>query len=102
MRQNGVFYQQNSKSTIDTETITYTDNEWNALGGTTGCVEDVIDRELIPANGMFYKQFIAGSRYLMVGYRYLDGKYGTIILYRYGQNADARYSINKGILSKIS
>lgn len=51
---------------------------------------------------MFFKQFVAGSRYLMVGYRYVNGKYGIIILYRYGQSVDLRYSIDDGIFSKIS
>ena len=94
--------QLNSKSNIDTKTIAYTDDEWSALGGTDGCIKDAIDKELIPTDKMFYKQFVAGSRYLMVGYRYFKGKYGTIILYRYGLNADARYSSEKGILSRVS
>ena len=51
---------------------------------------------------MFFKQFVAGSRYLMVGYRYVNGKYGIIILYRYGQSVDLRYSIDDGTFSKIS
>lgn len=94
--------QLNSKSTIDTETIYYTDNEWNLLGGVDKCVEDAVNKKRLPTDGMFFKQFIAGSRYLMIGYRYVDGKYGTIILYRFGQNADARYSISNGTFSKIS
>lgn len=74
----------------------------NLLGGVDKCVEDSSNKNRIPTEGMFFKQFIAGSRYLMVGYRYEKGKYGTIILYRYGQNADHRYSIDVGIFSKIS
>ena len=92
----------NSKANIDTETIYYTDDEWNLLGGVDKCVEDSSNKNRIPTDGMFFKQFVAGSRYLMVGYRYVNGKYGIIILYRYGQSVDLRYSIDDGIFSKIS
>lgn len=55
-----------------------------------------------PKDGMFFKNFTAGSRYLAVGYRYVNGTYGLIVLYRYGLNIDYRYSIESGIFSKIS
>ena len=92
----------NSKANIDTETIYYADDEWNLLGGVDKCVEDSLNKNRSPTDGMFFKQFVAGSRYLMVGYRYVNGKYGIIILYRYGQSVDLRYSIDDGTFSKIS
>lgn len=55
-----------------------------------------------PKDGTFFKNFIAGSRYLAVGYRYVNGTYGLIVLYKYGLNIDSRYSIESGIFSKIS
>ena len=55
-----------------------------------------------PKEGTFFKNFIAGSRHLAVGYRYINGTYGLIVLYRYGMKLDIRYSIERGILSKIS
>ena len=91
----------NSKANVDTKTIYYTDSEWNSLGGTDECVKDAVNKNQIPVNGIFYKQFVAGTRYLMFGYRYVDGKYGTIILYKYDQTGDARYNITNGTFFKV-
>lgn len=97
----GALNELNSKSNVDTKAISYTDSEWNSLGGTDECVKDVVNKNQIPINGIFYKQFTAGERYLMLGYRYVNGRYGTIILYKYDQTGDARYSITNGIFSKV-
>lgn len=97
----GALNELNSKSNVDTETIFYTDSEWSSLGGTDECVKDAVNKNRIPIDGLFYKQFTARVRYLMVGYRYLNGKYGTIILYKYDQTGDARYSITNGTFSKV-
>ena len=97
----GAINELNSKSNVDTKTIYYTDSEWNSLGGTDECVKDAVNKNQIPINGIFYKQFIAGTRHLMFGYRYADGKYGTIILYKYDQTGDARYNITNGIFFKV-
>lgn len=93
--------QLNSKSNVDTETIYYTDSEWSSLGGTDECVKDAVNKNRIPLDGIFCKQFTAGARYLMFGYRYANGKYGTIILYKYDQTGDARYSITNGSFFKV-
>lgn len=97
----GAINELNSKSNVDTKAISYTDSEWNSLGGTDECVKDVVNKNQIPINGIFYKQLTAGARYLMLGYRYANGRYGTIILYKYDQTGDARYSISNGIFSKV-
>lgn len=97
----GAINELNSKANVDTKTIYYTDSEWNSLGGTDECVKDAVNKNQIPVNGIFYKQFVAGARYLMFGYRYVDGKYGTIILYKYDQTDDARYNINNGTFFKV-
>lgn len=52
-----------------------------------------------PKDGTFFKNFTAGSRYLAVGYRYLTGEYGTIMLYGFGKSSDKRYVIIKGAFS---
>ena len=72
------------------------------LGGIDACVKDTIDKNLIPLSGTFYKQFTAGVRYLMVGYRYENGKYGLILLYNFKKEADVRYALYNGTFSKIS
>lgn len=92
----------NSKALIDTSVIYYQDSEFFALGGVDACVKDAVTKNRFPKEGTFFKNFIAGSRYLAVGYRYENGTYGLIVLYKFGMKLDYRYSIEKGILSKIS
>jgi hypothetical protein len=92
----------NSKAQIDTSVIYYQDSEYHALGGIDECVKDAVTKNRFPKEGTFFKSFIAGSRYLAVGYRYDNGTYGLIVLYRYGLKLDSRYSIESGIFSKIS
>lgn len=92
----------NSKAQIDTSVIYYQDSEYYALGGVDECVKDAVTKNRFPKEGTFFKSFIAGSRYLAIGYRYVNGTYGLIVLYRYGLKLDSRYSIESGIFSKIS
>lgn len=92
----------NSKAQIDTSVIYYQDSDFFALGGIDACVKDAVTKNRFPKDGTFFKNFIAGSRYLAVGYRYTNGTYGLIVLYRYGMKLDYRYSIESGIFSKIS
>ena len=92
----------NSKAQIDTSEIHYRDPDYEALGGLDACVKDAVTKNRFPKEGTFFKNFIAESRYLAVGYRYINGTYGLIVLYRYGMKLDIRYSIERGILSKIS
>ena len=98
----GAINELNSKAQIDTSAIYYQDSEYNALGGVDACVKDAVTKNRFPKDGTFFKNFTAGSRYLAVGYRYSNGAYGLIILYKYGTKLDYRYSIVKGNFSKIS
>ena len=92
----------NSKAQIDTSAIYYQDSEFFALGGIDACVKDAVTKNRFSKDGTFFKNFTAGSRYLAVGYRYINGTHGLIVLYKYGLNTDYRYSIENGIFSKIS
>lgn len=98
----GALNELNSKAQIDTSVIYYQDSDFFALGGIDACVKDAVTKNRFPKDGTFFKNFIAGSRYLAVGYRYTNGTYGLIVLYRYGMKLDYRYSIESGIFSKIS
>ena len=98
----GALNELNSKALIDTSVIYYQDSEFFALGGIDACVKDAVTKNRFPKDGTFFKIFIAGSRYLAVGYRYENGTYGLIVLYKFGMKLDYRYSIEKGILSKFS
>lgn len=92
----------NSKAQIDTSEIYYQDSEFFALGGIDACVKDAVTKNRFPKDGTFFKNFTAGSRYLAVGYRYNNGTYGLIVLYKFGMKLDYRYSIENGNISKIS
>ena len=97
----GALNELNSKALIDTSEIFYSDAEVTSLGGVDACVKDAVDKNKFPAHGIFFKAFTSNVRYLAIGYRYVNGAYGTIILYNYAANNDKRYSISKGVFSKI-
>ena len=98
----GALNELNSKAQIDTSEIYYPDSEFGSLGGIDACVKDAVTKNRFPKNGTFFKTFTAGTRYLAVGYRYENGTYGLIVLYKFGMKLDYRYSIQKGTFSKIS
>lgn len=98
----GALNELNSKSKlIDSDRIRYSDSDANNLGGLYNCVKDALSKYYIPANNMFFKKFICYKHYLMIGYRYNDGKYGCIILYSY-DNETIRYNIKNGNISIAS
>lgn len=77
--------------------IHYTDPKVAELGGLDACVKDALNNTILK-DGAFYGTFIAGHQYLMIGYRYVDGKYGCIILFDYKNNE--RWSIINGKVTK--
>nr|DAI92317.1 MAG TPA: hypothetical protein [Bacteriophage sp.] len=77
--------------------IRYTDPKVAELGGLDACVKDALNNTILK-DGAFYGTFIAGHQYLMIGYRYVDGKYGCIILFDYNNNE--RWSIINGKVTK--
>ena len=77
--------------------IHYTDPKVAELGGLDACVKDALNNTILK-DGAFYGTFIAGHQYLMIGYRYVDGKYGCIILFDYNNNE--RWSIINGKVTK--
>ena len=68
------------------------------LGNAEACIKDAIQKNKVSSDGVFYGNFIAGITYLMIGYRYSGGKYGTIILYGYN-NTTIRANIYNNIIS---
>lgn len=81
--------------------IYYTDQDATKLGGLDNCIKDALSKNYIPTDNIFFKAFICGKRYLMIGYRYLYGKYGCVILYDF-ENATIRYDIREGVITKRS
>lgn len=81
--------------------IYYSDSDVINLGGLDNCVKDALLKKFIPLDGIFFKPFVCNKRYLMIGYRYLNGDYGCIILYDF-ENATIRYNIIKGVITKRS
>lgn len=92
---------QNSKAKIDTSAINYSDSELLSLGSIDACVKDSIDKNKFPTDGIFFKEFVAGIRYLAIGYRYVNGAYGAIILYGFENVKDVRYVINNKFFQKL-
>lgn len=86
---------------IDTTPIRYTDTEVMGIGKLDDGVKDVISKNKIPVNGIFFKQFTFRETYLMFGSRYNLGRYGSIILYSYSSNR-AEYRINNNVLNRIN
>ena len=92
----------NSKANqINSNMIYYSDSDVSKLGGLDNCVKDALSKKNIPLDGIFFKPFVCNSRYLMIGYRYLNGDYGCIILYGFN-NTTIRYGIMKGVITKYS
>mgnify|MGYP004546975795 FL=1 len=79
--------------------VHYIDSQYNALGSLDACVTDAINNNKIPIDDVFYGFFIAGVRYLMLGYRYSSGNYGTILLYKY-DGSTCRWNIENGKIKK--
>lgn len=77
--------------------IHYTDPKVAELGGLDACVKDALNNTILK-DGAFYGTFTAGHQYLMIGYRYVDGKHGCIILFDYNNNE--RWSIINGKVTK--
>lgn len=79
--------------------IYYKDTEVSELGGLDACIRDAINNT-IPKDGTFYGTFIANIQYLMLGYRYINGAYGVIILFDFNNNTE-RWNINNGKITKV-
>nr|WP_294436056.1 hypothetical protein [uncultured Blautia sp.] len=78
--------------------IHYSDPDVDKIGGLDNCVIDAFDN-IIPKDGAFYGTFTANIRYLMLGYRYITGKYGTIVLFDFNNNT-RRWNMNDGKITK--
>lgn len=78
--------------------VYYSDSDVDKIGGLDNCVIDALDNT-IPKDGIFYGVFTVKIQYLMLGYRYITGKYGTIVLFDFNNNTK-RWNINDGKITK--
>lgn len=78
--------------------IYYSDSDVSEIGGLDNCIIDAL-ANTIPKDGVFYGTFTANIQYLMLGYRYRTGKYGTIVLFDFNNNT-RRWNINNGKITK--
>lgn len=62
------------------------------------CVKDALNNK-IPNDSIFIGSFTVNIKYFMLGYKYNDGKYGTLILYDFNNNT-ARYNLNSGVMTR--
>lgn len=98
----GAINELNSKSLpsngFSVKNIRYTDSEVEEMGGLNNCVIDALNNT-IPKDVGFFGTFTANIRYLMIGYRYTEGKYGTVILFDFSNNT-LRWNIRNGEITK--
>lgn len=80
--------------------IYYSDSQVAELGGLDACVQDALNNTL-PKDGTFYGTFVASHQYLMIGYRYVNGRFGCIILFDYINNTE-RWNINNSKVTKAN
>lgn len=78
--------------------IHYSDSDVSEIGGLDNCIIDAL-ANTIPKDGAFYGTFTANIQYLMLGYRYITGKFGTIVLFDFNNNT-RRWNINNGKITK--
>ena len=78
--------------------IRYSDSDVSEIGGLDNCIIDAL-ANTIPKDGAFYGTFTANIQYLMLGYRYITGKFGTIVLFDFNNNT-RRWNINNGKITK--
>lgn len=78
--------------------IRYSDSDVSEIGGLDNCIIDAL-ANTIPKDGAFYGTFTANIQYLMLGYRYITGEFGTIVLFDFNNNT-RRWNINNGKITK--
>lgn len=79
--------------------IYYEDYKTDELGGLDACIRDALNNT-IPKDGAFYGTFVANIQYLMLGYRYVNGAFGVIILFDFNNNTE-RWNINNNEITKV-
>lgn len=79
--------------------IYYEDYKTDELGGLDACIRDALNNT-IPKDGAFYETFVANIQYLMLGYRYVNGAFGVIILFDFNNNTE-RWNINNNEITKV-
>lgn len=80
--------------------IYYSDSQVAELGGLDACVQDALNNTL-PKDGAFYGTFVSSHQYLMIGYRYVNGRFGCIILFDYSNNTE-RWNIDNSKVTKAN
>lgn len=80
--------------------IYYSDSQVAELGGLDACVQDALNNTL-PKDGAFYGTFVSKHQYLMIGYRYVNGSFGCIILFDFSNNTE-RWNIDNSKVTKAN
>lgn len=80
--------------------IYYSDSQVDELGGLDACVQDALNNTL-PKDGAFYGTFVSTYQYLMIGYRYANGRFGCIILFDFSNNTE-RWNIDNSKVTKAN
>ncbi len=88
-----------SNNRFTVQHIRYEDSNVSELGGLDACMRDALNNT-VPKDGAFYGTFTANIQYLMLGYRYVNGAFGVIILFDFNNNTE-RWNINNNEITKV-
>lgn len=88
-----------SNNRFTVQHIRYEDSNVSELGGLDACMRDALNNT-VPKDGAFYGTFTANIQYLMLGYRYVNGAFGVIILFDFKNNTE-RWNISNNEITKV-
>ena len=80
--------------------IILSDDTVNSIGGFDKTILYIINNNLIPTDDIFIKRATVQRQILLVGYRYVNGKYGVCMLFDWANNTITEYTIDNGRIKK--
>ena len=84
------------------DSIVLSDNTVNSLGGFDNAVIYIINNNLIPTDDIFIKRATIQRQVLLIGLRYVKGKYGVCMLFDWATNTITKYTIDNGTIKKYT
>lgn len=84
------------------DSIVLSDNTVNSLGGFDNAVIYIINNNLIPTDDIFIKRATIQRQVLLIGLRYVKGKYGVCMLFDWSTNTITKYTIDNGTIKKYT
>ena len=82
--------------------IVLSDDTVASLGGFDKAVIYIINNNLIPTDDMFIKIATIQRQVLLIGLRYVKGKYGVCMIFDWAYNTITKYTIDNGKSNKYT